>query len=119
MPDTGALRRFGIEIESERGALPRGRFTVVDRYDGHTPPGPESGYAQWLRERGYASADPWSDYVIGVDDGGRFASGWQMRNVHLPARVAEPHSETAYLTDLALDWIARGATRRGYCTCRT
>jgi len=43
--------------------------------------------------------------VIGVDDGGRVGSGWQMRNVHLPSRVAEPHSETAYITDLALDWI--------------
>jgi arylsulfatase A-like enzyme len=33
-----------------------------------------------------------------------------MRNVHLPARVKEEHSETAYMTDLALDWIrARGA----------
>ena len=106
LPDTDALARLGIEIESERGALLReGGFTVVDRYDGHTPPGPESGYAAFLRARGYDSADPWSDYVIGVDDGGRVASGWQMRNVHLPSRVAEPHSETAYLTDLALDWI--------------
>ena len=34
-----------------------------------------------------------------------------MRNVHLPSRVAEPHSETAYMTDLALDWIrAQGET---------
>ena len=67
----------------------RAASRCVDRYDGHTPPGPESGYAAWLRERGYGGADPWSDYVIGVDDGGRFASGWQMRNVHLPSRVAE------------------------------
>ena len=112
LPDTEALARFGIEVESERGALLReGGFTVVDRHDGHTPPGPESGYAAWLRERGYASADPWSDYVIGVDDGGRPASGWQMRNVHLPSRVAEAHSETAYMTDLALGWIhAQGET---------
>src|SRR5207247_6254716 len=75
------------------------------------PPGSESGYAAWLRERGYAGADPWSDYVVSVDDGGRAASGWQMRNVHLPARVAEEHSETAYMTDLALGWIRaqRGA----------
>ncbi len=106
LPDTEALDRFGIDVMSERGALLReGGFTVVDRYDGHTPPGAESGYAGWLRERGYAGADPWSDYVISVDDCGRAASGWQMRNVHLPARVAEEHSETAYMTDLALDWI--------------
>lgn len=112
LPDTGALKRFGIEIESERGALLReGGFLVVDRYDGHTPPGPESGYADWLRTRGYDSEDPWSDFVISAVDGGRVVSGWSMRNAHLPARVDERHSETAYLTDLALDWIcARGET---------
>src|SRR4029077_4508867 len=89
LPDNEALARLGIEVESERGALLReGGFTVVDRYDGHTPPGPESGYAAWLRERGYGGDDPWSEYVIGVDAGGSFASGWQMRNVHLPSRVA-------------------------------
>ncbi|MET0682409.1 MAG: sulfatase-like hydrolase/transferase [Casimicrobiaceae bacterium] len=112
LPDTQALARFGIEVESERGALLReGGFTAVDRYDGHTPPGPESGYAAWLRARGYGGADPWSEHVIAVDAGSRVASGWQMRNVHLPSRVAEPHSETAYMTDLALDWIrAQGET---------
>ena len=73
--------------------------------------GPESGYAAWLRAHGYAGADPWSEHVIAVDAGGRVASGWQMRNVHLPSRVAEQHSETAYMTDLALDWIrAQGDT---------
>ena len=112
LPDVEGLARFGLELESERGALLReGGFVVVDRYDGHTPPGLESGYAAWLRDRGYVSPDPWSDYVISVDDGGRVASGWQMRNVHLPSRVAEEHSETAYMTDLALDWIrAQGET---------
>jgi arylsulfatase A-like enzyme len=106
LPDAEAFARFGIEVESERGALLReGGFDVIDRYDGHTPPGPGSGYAAWLRERGYGGADPWNDHVVAVDDGGKIASGWQMRNVHLPARVAEAHSETAYMTDLALDWI--------------
>jgi arylsulfatase A-like enzyme len=106
MPDSEALARFGIELESERGALLReGGFVSIDRYDGHTPPGRESGYADYLRAHGYSGADPWSDYVIAADDHGRVVSGWQMRNVHLPARVQEEHSETAYMTDLALDWI--------------
>ena len=113
LPDDEALERFGIEIESERGALLReGGFVVVDRYDGHTSPGPESGYADYLRAKGYRSDDPWSDYVIAVDDNGRGSplSGWQMRNVHLPARVREEDSETAYMTDRALEWIdAQGA----------
>jgi arylsulfatase A-like enzyme len=106
LPDTAALSRLGIEIESERGALLReGGFVVVDRYDGHSPPGRESGYADWLRARGYESADPWSDFVVSAVDGHRVVSGWSMRNAHLPARVEERHSETAYMTDLALDWI--------------
>jgi arylsulfatase A-like enzyme len=29
-----------------------------------------------------------------------------MRNSHLPSRVEEAHSETAYMTDVALAWIA-------------
>ena len=106
LPDDEALARFGIEVESERGALLReGGFVALDRYDGHLPPGPESGYAAFLRARGYASADPWSDYVIAMEDGGRVVSGWAMRNVHLPSRVREEDSETAYMTDLALGWI--------------
>jgi arylsulfatase A-like enzyme len=84
---------------------------VLDRYDGHTPPGPESGYAAFLQANGYRSADPWSDYVIAMEDGAQILSGWQMRNVHLPSRVREEHSETAYMTDRALDWIRAQAER--------
>ena len=105
-PDVAGIERLGINIDSQRGALLReGGLNVVDRYDGHTPPGPESGYADFLRARGYSGDDPWSDYVVAVEDGGRVASGWQMRNAHLPSRVVEPHSETAYMTDVALAWI--------------
>lgn len=112
LPDDEALARFGIEIDAERGALLRqGGFVALDRYDGHSPPGPESGYADYLRAHGYRSGDPWSDYVIAMEEGGRVVSGWQMRNVHLPARVRDEHSETAYMTDRALDWIrAQGET---------
>jgi len=112
LPDTETLDRFGVEIESERGALLReGGFVVVDRYDGHTPPGSESGYADYLRANGYRSDDPWSDYVIAMEDGGEVVSGWRMRNVHLPSRVREEDSETAYMTDRALDWIDTQGSR--------
>jgi len=106
MPDDDGLARFGIAPDSPRGVrLRAGGFVEIDRYDGHLPPGPESGYADWLRARGYAGADPWHEHVIAASDGGRVVSGWQLRNAHLPARVAEAHSETAYMTDVALDWI--------------
>ncbi len=68
----------------------------------------ESGYPAFLRARGYDGADPWSDHVISAIDGdGRVASGWHMRNVHLPARVREEHSETAYMTDQAITYVRR------------
>ena len=106
----------------ERGALLReGGFVVVDRYDGHTPPG--SGIrlraTGCVREattapiRGATTSSP-------RRTAGASSSGWHMRNVHLPARVTEEHSETAYMTDRALDWIrAQRRSARGCCIFRT
>jgi len=107
LPDTEALERFGIEGGSALAALLRaGRFEELDRYDGHSPPGGESGYADYLRANGYAGEDPWSEHVIAADGpDGKTLSGWHMRNVHLPARVAEEHSETAYMTREAMGFI--------------
>ena len=65
LPDTDGLERVGIEGGAALAALMRaGGFEELDRYDGHSPPGTESGYADYLRKHGYASNDPWSDYVI-------------------------------------------------------
>ena len=109
MVDHAGLARLQLEGGSElHTLLTRGGFEEIDRYDGHHPPGDESGYPAFLRAQGYDSADPWSDYVIsGIDTEGRVLSGWHMRNVHLPARVREEHSETAYMTDQALAYIER------------
>ncbi|MBC9907897.1 sulfatase-like hydrolase/transferase [Achromobacter xylosoxidans] len=109
IPDKAGMERLSIDGSSELGALlGRGGFTELDRYDGHHTPGDESGYPAFLRRHGYDSADPWTDYVIAaVDAAGQAVSGWNMRNAHLPARVAEPHSETAYMTDQALDFMKR------------
>src|SRR5215212_7061335 len=62
----------------------------------------EKTIGDYLRQQGYNSDDPWSDYVISADGPDGPVSGWQMRNVHLPARVAEEHSETAYMTREAM-----------------
>lgn len=107
LPDLEGLERYGIEGGSAIAALMRaGRFEELDRYDGHSPPGNESGYAAYLRAQGYNSDDPWSDYVISADGSDGPVSGWHMRNVGLPARVAEAHSETAYMTREAMRFIS-------------
>jgi len=106
MTDTDGMTRLGLDAHDERGhLLGAGGFVEIDRHDGHSP---EAGgaYAAYLRTHGYDCADPWSDYVISaIDPHGRVASGWLMRNAGLPARVAEAHSETAYTTERAVDFI--------------
>src|SRR5438034_722126 len=104
--DTAVLARFGLDAGGESGRwLAAGGFVDFDRRDGHRAETAES-YAAYLREHGYPCDDPWSEYVIsGIDTNGEIASGWHMRNAGLPARVAEAHSETAYTTDRALEFI--------------
>jgi len=104
--DDAGLERLALDEGNELGRLlAAGGFIELDRHDGHRAE-PASAYANWLRARGYDSADPWTDYVIAaVDARGRIVSGWNMRNAALPARVAEEHSETAYTTGRALEFI--------------
>ncbi len=113
MPDDEGLARLAIEAEGELGhLLRRGGFREIDRHDGHHETRDADGYSGWLRRQGYDSPAPWSEYVISaVDEDGSVVSGWHMRNVHLPARVAERHSETAYTTDRAIEFMReRGDT---------
>ena len=113
MPDHAGLQRLQLDGGSELGALLRhGGFDEIDRYDGHHSPGQESGYPAYLRANGYAGDDPWTDHVIAASGpNGEILSGWHMRNVHLPARVAEPHSETAYMTDQAIGFMRHVGSR--------
>ena len=91
LPDLDGLERYGIEGGSAIAALMRaGRFEELDRYDGHSPPGDESGYADYLRKQGYNSDDPWSDYVISADGpDGRCRAG---RCATCTCRRASPRS---------------------------
>ena len=108
LPDAHGMKRLELDGQSELAVLLReGFFDVVTRHDGHHAER-DSAYAHWLRSKGYDSPDPWTDYVIAVTDAnGQKKSGWKMRNARLPARVREEHSETAYTTDTALEFLAR------------
>jgi arylsulfatase A-like enzyme len=108
MPDLNGLSRLQLNGSDLAEVLRRGSFDEIDRYDGHHAPGAESGYTAFLRSKGYAGTDPWTDHVISaVDASGHIVSGWNMRNVHLPSRVSEAHSETAYMTDQAIGYMQK------------
>lgn len=105
VPDVDAIERLGIAGERARLAA-AGGFTEWDRHDGHCEPAPDAAYAAYLRSRGYASDGPWSDFVVSTrSPDGAIHSGWAMRNVRWPARVAARDSETAYTTRRALEFI--------------
>ncbi len=109
MPDEAGLQRLSIPRGSElEYQLRHGGFRELDRHDGHHETRDDGGYSGWLRAQGYEGPQPWSDYVISaINEAGQVVSGWQMRNVHLPSRVLEPHSETAYMTTQAIDFMRR------------
>jgi arylsulfatase A-like enzyme len=106
LADRRGMARVGLDGNREMGTFFRGGgFDEIDRHDGHHAE-TASRYAQWLRAQGYDSADPWTDYVISaLDSTGQIVSGWNMRNARLPARVLDEHSETAYSTDRAIEFI--------------
>ncbi len=110
MPDAHGMQRLKLDGANDlKVLLDEGWFQPIDRYDGHHAE-PNGAYAEWLRAQGYNSRDPWTDYVISTEaPDGSVHSGWKMRNVKWPARVAEAHSETAYTTNRAIEFIrARG-----------
>jgi arylsulfatase A-like enzyme len=114
--DLEGARRLGLDPESELGRLAmQGGFEPWERDDGIWPPGFKvSGnrYCDYLREHGYAGDNPWHDHANSAEGpNGEVLSGWHLRWADRPARVAEPHSETPYLTRRAIEFIAAQGDR--------
>jgi arylsulfatase A-like enzyme len=114
-PDLVSMQRLGISPETNPG-LPYWQcgFEAFERDDGLHPEvegklaGADPAYNRWLRQLGYGGENPWHAWANSVEgEGGDVLSGWEMRNARRPARVREEHSETAYMTDRALDFLRR------------
>lgn len=108
--DVEGARRLGLDISRGPGLLAmEGGFEPYARDDGVWPPGFKvtgNRYCDWLRERGYGGDNPWHDYAnSGRGPNGEILTGWQMRWADRPAAIAEPHSETPYTTDRAIDFM--------------
>jgi arylsulfatase A-like enzyme len=110
-----ALQRLAINPDSEQAeALNEVGFEAYFRHDGIYPDDPvfddkreSAPYTHYLRDLGYDGRNPWHDWAnAAAGEQGEILSGWKMRNAHLPARVAEAHSETVYTTERAMDFIS-------------
>ena len=117
--DTESLKRLGIAAGNNPG-IPASAcgFEEFERDDGLHPEQSnptDLAYNRWLRQLGYAGDNPWHTYANSVEgDNGEVLSGWSMRNARKPARVREEHSETAYMTNRALDFITE-ADEQPWC----
>jgi len=117
--DLAGLERLQIAPDSPLGVLvSQCGFEPFERDDGLHPDqmvDPNLAYNRYLRERGYEGDNPWHDYANSVEGPhGEVLSGWFMRNAHLPARVAEEDSETAYMTRRAIEFV-REAGEAPWC----
>jgi arylsulfatase A-like enzyme len=111
-PDLPGMARLGLDPAAPSTLLLRnGGFEPYDHYEGHVRPPADAPYMRYLKAR-YPGADPWSDFVVGAaGPNGETLDGWLIRNAHLPARVAEADSETAYTTDRAIAFIREQGDR--------
>ncbi|MHC8509043.1 MAG: sulfatase-like hydrolase/transferase [Rhodospirillales bacterium] len=119
--DAEGLRRLNLDPASGPAARSaEAGFTVFERHDGLHPDGdydPSPRYSSYLREQGFDADNPWEAYANAAEaPDGSIVSGWLMENAHLPARVPAEHSETAWITNRAMDFMAeRGAGGRAWC----
>ncbi len=108
--DRDGFSRLGLNQDSTAGryAAECG-FEPFARDDGLHPDfiyDPDASYERYLRERGYDGKNLWQDWAnSGSDEDGALLSGWYMRNAREPARIPEEHSETAWTTDQAMEFI--------------
>ena len=111
--DREGMSRLGLNPETEIGIrVSEPGFEHFERDDGlHPTPllrmrGRKLNYNEWLKTQGYDGENPWNDYANSAEGpNGEILSGWNLRHSNLPARVKEEHSETAYMTMRAKEFV--------------
>ena len=108
--DTEGMRRLGIAVDSPTGVRSAEcGFRPLVRDEGvHSEPAdPDIEYFAHLRAHGLEADNPWEAFANSAqDDNGETVSGWFLRHARKPARVPAHLSESAFLTDRALDFLA-------------
>ena len=108
--DYAGMARLGIGEADEAGMLAaQCGFEPYERDDGIHPSSghdPDPAYNDYLRRHGFDGDNPWEDWANSAEGpNGELLSGWYLKNANLPARVPAEHSETAYITGRAIDFI--------------
>ena len=117
--DVAGMQRLGISRNSDLGVLlSESGFEPWERDDGLHPDqllDPDLSYNRYLRKHGYQGENPWHTVANSAEEvGGKLLSGWSMRNVKHPARVDKRHSETAFMTERAMQ-VMEGLGSEPWC----
>ena len=112
-PDTEGMNRLGISKNTEIGLIvSEPGFDPYERDDGLHPnnqiknSSKKLSYNQWLNKLGYDGENPWDSWANSSEGkNGEILSGWRLRNSNKPARIPEKHSETAFMTNRAIEFI--------------
>ena len=108
--DKEGMERLGVNPYSDLGVLAsQCGFEPFWRDDGLHPDqinDPNSEYNAYLREQGYDGDNPWHDWAnSAIGDDGEILSGWEMKHADKPARIHRDHSETAFTTKKAIEFM--------------
>lgn len=108
--DRAGMARLGLDPDSDIGVrASQCGFEPFERDDGLHPDSARqnwSAYDDYLVSHGFDSDNPWEDFAnSGVDADGTLLSAWLLKNSRHEANVPEEHSETAYMTNRAMDFM--------------
>ena len=104
------MQEAGVNLDSQFArAAASGGFEPYELHEGLYPDPllpDDQGYTNYLRSLGYEDPNPWQTRAnSGVDEDGNLHSGWSLRSSVYPAALPEAHSETAFTTRRAMDFI--------------
>ena len=110
MADRDGMARLGVDPVSEQGILASEcGFEPFERDDGLHPDmsvDPDLPYNAYLRTRGHTGSNPWHTSANSTaGDDGQTLSGWYWGHSRGAALVEERDSETAYMTDRAMQFV--------------
>ena len=114
------LARLGIEPESKEAlALACGGFEPFEAHEGLYPDPilPDRlGYTDYLRQHGFVGTNPWQTFANNNrGESGESLNGWLLRNNGFPSEIPEEHSETAFVTNRAIDFIREADPNKPWC----
>ena len=108
--DREGMAKVGLDPVSDLGVVTAEcGFEPFERDDGLHPDAsvkPDLAYNEYLRARGHNEPNPWHTAANSIEaENGESLSGWYWGHSKGAAKVAEADSETAYMTDRAMQFV--------------